>query len=69
FSSPVFTLSVVAANNNLPVTAAYLANTALVVYKDGVAMAASDLIFTVVDTKTFTVAPKTNWGSSSVIKV
>jgi hypothetical protein len=70
FTSPVFTLSSVAANNNLPITAAYLANTALAVYKDGVQITdLTTLIFTVVDNKTFTVAPKTNWGSSSVIKV
>ncbi|HET6556893.1 MAG TPA: Ig-like domain-containing protein [Prolixibacteraceae bacterium] len=69
FTSPVFTLRPLAAENNLPVTADYLKNTALVVYKDGVVMPTSELIFSVVDNKTFTVAPKTNWESSATIKV
>ncbi|MFY9154393.1 MAG: Ig-like domain-containing protein [Prolixibacteraceae bacterium] len=68
FSNPVFTLSAVAADNNLPVTAAYLKSTALKVY-DGATDITSTCIFTVVDNKTFTVAPATNWTSSALIKV
>lgn len=71
FSGPIFTYdAVVAANSNLPVTPAYLA-TILTVTKNTVPMAAADLVFTVIDSKTVSVAPKagTTWGSGSSIVV
>lgn len=70
FTSPIYTYSLVAANNNLPVTPAYLGSTAITVLKNSVPMAASDLIFAIsADSKTVTVSPKTNWGSSAIIDV
>ena len=72
FTGPIFTYdATVAANSNLPVTAAYAA-TAITVTKNSVAISATDLVFTVNNTNnTISVAPKagTDWGSSSDIVV
>jgi hypothetical protein len=72
FTGPIFTYdAAVAANSNLPVTATYAA-TAVTVKKNGVAMAAADLLYTVNNTTNkISVAPKagTTWGSGSVIEV
>ena len=69
FTGDVYTYSTTAALNNLPVTAAWLANNAIVVKENGTTVLPADLIFTVIDNKNFTVTPKTNWGSSSIIEV
>ena len=72
FTGPIFTYdAAVAANSNLPVTAAYAA-TAITVTKNTVAVAPADLVFTVNNTtNTISVAPKagTTWGSGSIIEV
>jgi len=71
FTDAIFTYdAAVAANSNLPVTTAYLASI-ITVTKNTVAIPAADLVFTIVDNKTVSVAPKagTDWGSSSAIVV
>jgi hypothetical protein len=69
FAGNIFTYDTSFPLNNLPVTAAYLANTALTVKKNSVVVPVADLVFTVIDNKTVSVAPKTNWGSYNVIEV
>jgi len=73
FTAPAFTSNVSYPKNNLALTPAILADFAgygiITVLKNGVPMAAADLVFTTPDNKTITVAPKTNWGSSSIIDV
>lgn len=71
FTGPIFTYdAVVAANSNLPITPAYLASV-ITVTKNAVAIPAADLVFTVIDSRTVSVAPKagTDWGSGSSIIV
>ncbi len=69
FSSNVFTHSTVAAQNNMPVSTQWLTANCIVVEQDGVVVPIANLVFTVVDNQTFTIAPKTNWGSYSLIEV
>jgi len=58
FTGAIFTHSAVAADNNLPVTPAYLASDVFSLTDNGVAIPAADLVFTIdADSKVVTITP------------
>ncbi|MDP3432304.1 MAG: Ig-like domain-containing protein, partial [Bacteroidota bacterium] len=71
FTSPIFTHSTVAANNNLVVTPANIVSLGIITVKqNGVTLVANtDYVLSTPDNKTIVVTPKTNWVSSSIVEV